>query len=275
MSDTPKLIVGDLGLDIIQDQDQQNPLTEWDVVGAAPCWHRNYKLGTEQPKESPQEYLDRLARDADPELEDLESRLTDADNYLYAGVHERDSKTVYRHPRLFASAQALVGRRREQAMEKYLIVDLYLYDHSGLRISTGSFNDTFDSGKVGFWHISLEQAWKEWGTGDLDPDWDAPSSGPGQADGTPISVRERAERYIKGMVETYNQYLQGDVWGFVAYRRKPGPPTEWNEPEWEELDSCWGFFGSDPRENGMAEHLDAEFGELLKAWDDEYLTYIS
>jgi len=270
MNDTPKLIIGDLGLDIVQDQNPWNPLTESDEVGSVPCWHRRYNLGTEQPKERPQEYLDRLAREADPELEDMESRLEDLELSLY-DFGAKDG--TYRHPRLFARAQALVGRRREQAMEKYLIVDLHLYDHSGLSISTGSFSCQWDSGQVGFWHISLTEAWKEWGTGDADPDWDAPSSGPGLADGTPITVRKRAEQYIECMVETYDQYLQGDIWGFVAYRRKPGPPAEWNEPEWEELDSCWGFFGSDPRENGMAEHLGPEFRPLVDAWDDKYLTY--
>jgi len=57
----------------------------------------------------------------------------------------------------------------------------------------------------------------------------------------------------------YDQYLQGDVWGFVIKNRcdKCG-----QEDETE--DSCWGFYGDDPLTNGMADHLSKEDRDALK-----------
>ena len=44
-----------------------------------------------------------------------------------------------------------------------------------------------------------------------------------------------------------------------------------NIHNWNEVNSCWGFFGRDPRENGMAEHLDEELIELAAKAEVEYL----
>lgn len=39
------------------------------------------------------------------------------------------------------------------------------------------------------------------------------------------------EKYAQGMIDEWNQYLSGDVWG---YKIKAGD---------EDIDSCWGFYG--------------------------------
>jgi hypothetical protein len=46
---------------------------------------------------------------------------------------------------------------------------------------------------------------------------------------------ERSEVLLKGEVETYDQYLRGDVYGYRVFKVENG--------EEEELDSCWGFYG--------------------------------
>jgi len=78
---------------------------------------------------------------------------------------------------------------------------------------------------------------------------------------------------LRGYLATFNQYLAGNVWGFVAEelvemtgQREDG--TAVKREKWIEVDSCWGFFGSDPETNGMKEHVEA----LLKrgyVWTDE------
>ena len=40
---------------------------------------------------------------------------------------------------------------------------LYLYDHSGITMSTGSFCDSWDSGQVGFIYVTKEDIEKEYG----------------------------------------------------------------------------------------------------------------
>lgn len=56
--------------------------------------------------------------------------------------------------------------------------------------------------------------------------------------------RAKARKYAEGMLREWNDYLSGNVYGFMF--EGTGDP-----------DSCWGFYGdSDPWLNGMADHFD-------------------
>ena len=52
----------------------------------------------------------------------------------------------------------------------------------------------------------------------------------------------------------YNQLLSGDVYGFIT-----------KNIQGDELDSCWGFYGTNPMSNGMSEHIAEEYHPLLIA----------
>ena len=80
---------------------------------------------------------------------------------------------------------------------------LYLYDHSGITMSTTPFQCPWDSGQVGFVYISK----------DLIPD-----------------EKEAHKRMIDD-VKLYDQYLKNDVKGFILY-----------EDDDIYVDSCWGFY---------------------------------
>jgi len=103
------------------------------------------------------------------------------------------------------------------------ILPLALYDHSGITMYVGSGPHAldargWDSGMVGFIYID-----------------DATIA----AEGTP---ENRVDACLRGEVETYDQFLRGDVYGYVVTR----PHCEDDEcPHAEVLDSCWGFFGTD------------------------------
>lgn len=135
---------------------------------------------------------------------------------------------------------------------------LYLYDHSGLSMNTTGFNDRWDSGQVGMIYCTLEAARENW----LQPDatWDTllPTG-----DGEEITMREYAIRVMQAEVEQYNQYLQGDVYGFVVEECDKCECC--GHEEWSEVDSCGGFYGSDPFENGMSEYVDESEHDLLRA----------
>lgn len=106
-----------------------------------------------------------------------------------------------------------------------VILPLYLYDHSGITMNTTGFSCSWDSGQVGFIFISKEKIREEYGIKRITKEW-----------------IEKIEGYLKGEVETYDQFLQGDIFGYRVYK-----VTECNlgcEHE-EELDSCWGFYGEE------------------------------
>jgi hypothetical protein len=96
-----------------------------------------------------------------------------------------------------------------------IALPIYMYDHSGITINTTGFSCPWDSGQVGIIYISRKDAIKEWGNKICTK-----------------TVAQRAREYLKGEIETLDQYITGSVYGYIV-----------EDPEGEETDSCWGFYG--------------------------------
>lgn len=127
----------------------------------------------------------------------------------------------------------------EEALEKtgqVILLPIYMYDHSGIALQTTPFACRWDSGKLGFIFVTKEDVRNEYG-------WKLITQ----------ARKEKIHSYLEGEVETYHQFVSGDVWGFVV------------EEDGNEVDSCWGFFGSDPLTNGIFDHLGDEAKEVVKA----------
>lgn len=82
---------------------------------------------------------------------------------------------------------------------------------------------------------------------------------------------ERASEVMDGSIETFKQWAEGDVYGFVIEEWTGACACEeCDAGEWIETDSCWGFYGSDPFENGMALHVPEELHDQLREAEVEY-----
>jgi hypothetical protein len=125
-----------------------------------------------------------------------------------------------------------------------VILPLYLYDHSGITMNTTGFSCGWDSGQVGFIYVSRETLRKEYSVKRISN-----------------KIVEKATKLLLGEVETYDQFLKGDVYGFKVFNVETCDKGCEHE---EEIDSCWGFFGDNFIENGLIEHVDKEFAELLE-----------
>lgn len=114
--------------------------------------------------------------------------------------------------------------------ENYYILPLYLYDHSGITMNTTGFSCPWDSGQVGI--IYMHKTESEEGAG---------------------LTRERAEEIMVQEVKTYDQYLRGEVYGFILEKTFPDKEIDGKiySAENEELDSCWGFTGDTFEESGI------------------------
>lgn len=97
----------------------------------------------------------------------------------------------------------------------FIVLPLYLYDHSAITMNTTGFSCPWDSGQVGFVYMTKEQVREEFGVKYVTK-----------------KVREMAEKRMRQEVETYDMYIKGDVW-YYSIEKEDG----------EHIDSCGGNFG--------------------------------
>lgn len=108
---------------------------------------------------------------------------------------------------------------------------VYLYDHSGQTIRTTSFGDRWDSGKLGFIVAYRADIIKEYSVNKR----------------ISAKVKENVKNVLEGEIETLNQWIMGEVYGFRLINKE----TKENE------DSCFGFYG-DRADNGIFDYLNVE-----------------
>ena len=100
-----------------------------------------------------------------------------------------------------------IGENLEEREKTHYVYKLNAMIHSGVYLSITSdlkqYHMGFDSGQIGFLLITRGE-----------------------------SEIPHPDKYAEGMVETWNQYLSGDVWGYVI-----------EDGEQNLIDSCWGFYG--------------------------------
>jgi len=119
---------------------------------------------------------------------------------------------------------------------KIEVLPLFLYDHSGITISTSGFGCSWDSGQIGWIYTDMEilnttHGFKHW-------------------------TKERRDNAIKWMesdVKTYDQYLTGKVFGYMI-----------EGSEGDEFGGCWGFIGDDFKESGLLGHAKDEIQYEIK-----------
>lgn len=129
------------------------------------------------------------------------------------------------------------GLSHEETLEifksdNHLCIEVYFYDHGIQSVSCSSFvgrahHADWDSGCVGIIFISHEDIIKNWG--DLSEE-----------------SLEKAEACLRAEVNEYDMYIRGDVWGYVVSKAKHYYAEDGDvHTEWEEVDSCWGFYGQE------------------------------
>lgn len=163
---------------------------EWSTFGRMVCWHRRYNLGDWRKDQRYPEHTD---------------------------------GTTFSDPGDFREWWRENGKGG-------VILPLFLYDHSGITMSTGPFSCPWDSGQVEYIYATREMILAEFGGKILT-----------------AKRKQQAEKILRQEVETYDQYLTGDIWGYVI-----------EDEEGNYLESCWGFYGSDYCKTealSMADHL--------------------
>lgn len=113
---------------------------------------------------------------------------------------------------------------------KYVGLNLYLYDHSGITISTEPFSCPWDSSMVGFIYVDKEKIRKEFGVKNVTQ-----------------KLMKTVKEILKHEIEIYDLYLRGEIYGFKLYDKDDNL-----------VDSCYGFYGTNWGENGMKDYVPKE-----------------
>lgn len=195
-------------INIYQDENPEDP-REWDNLGTMTCFHSRYNLGDKHDFDSVEEVWTSLAYDAGFDIEKLE---------------EMELADVI-----------------EIANNNYVILSLYLYDHSGITMRTRPFSCPWDSGQVGIIYVSNEKAKKELG---IDGD---------------SYYREglTAADILKGEVETYDKFISGEVYGYNTEPTHRNKSIDCN-------DSCWGFYDYEQMVEEAKQAIDYSIKEYKK-----------
>lgn len=115
-------------------------------------------------------------------------------------------------------------RERECGKGKYAFIPVYMYDHSGLAFSFGSFNDHWDSGLLGFIWYNIKRLKKSYA----------------------IEDEEKLEGAVKAEAEQFFAYVSGDTYCY-----------EVRDEEGNVLDACGGFYLEKDAEECAKESLES------------------
>lgn len=81
------------------------------------------------------------------------------------------------------------------AKDMFVCLPVYLLDHSGLYVSVNDFNDSWDSGQLGFIYCTKQDAQKWFNNTDV--------------------TEDEIKKELTAEVEEYNDYLNGAWYGFL------------------------------------------------------------
>lgn len=237
-------------LEVEQDEIAEDP-RDWDNLCTMVCWHRHYNLGDKHDFDNPDEFMQHL--------------YLDVTGKHWCDDHDDDDwQDVY---------------KELQKTNLVLIKPINMYDHSGITVSTSNgypYNDRWDAGTVGFIYVTKKTIFREGcqlAERDENGEYiliehkheNAPSTYSHKCiPTTEDNWKEVADYHIETEMETYDQYLRGEVYGFKLIKtvvdQEPCPHCgevirEYEEEE--EVDSCWGFYGDCLEDNGILDNISA------------------
>jgi len=115
---------------------------------------------------------------------------------------------------------------------RYIGVEVFAYVHSGVTIRAAArnpFTCPWDSGRSGFVYTTVEKALKEYGRKKMSN-----------------KLKRKVQEILRREVETFDQYLQGDVYFYVVRKGV------------DIVDTCSGIYGQAQAEKEAKEFIDAE-----------------
>lgn len=181
---------------VINDPDPLNPRTDYDNMGIIISWARRYDLGDHEG--------DKLRRSLEYDDVDI-TEIADVEDYLM------------KHYGVFA------------------VLPVYMYDHSGISLSTTPFGCMWDSGQIGYIVT----------TGDRYMDWFGSPNETIDMSNIPVFEEQvkKAKEKMRNEIRVYDNYINGECYMYVI--EKIVECEECGHREYDLLDVCGGFEDED------------------------------
>jgi len=130
------------------------------------------------------------------------------------------------------------------------VLPVSAYIHGGISLSIGSPTCRWDSGYIGFIVIEKEKVREGFRIKRITKEF-----------------KEKSIEIAKSELETYSQYLNGEVYGYNTY-----------DKDGEDIDSCWGYYGYDHEESGLLDsakyYIDYHIEKQTKSKYERIKTFI-
>ena len=214
-------------LKIVRDQDTEKP--RWDPVSRFATWLDRYTIGDEQPKCTPDEWLESLLT---PEEQDEFEAFKDEYPAMLGHAYGSKEYKEYYRTRDASEKEKLL----DLVSRRYFVRTVSAYIHSGITISTGGFSCPWDSGFIGYIVVKKD---------------------------------EGTEEMLESEIELYDMYLQGDVWGYQVLDVQKCNLGHTHETEIDSCYGFYGSKLADVKADmaDHIEHNFTD-EEWQKAWDD-------
>lgn len=192
-------------IEILVDEDSNDSPRDWDNMGTIATWHRHGNYGDVQPIQSPLEYMAYLIAYNYGDKINFPEYYADCEDWLNDGDDERVLKCFNKY---------------------YVMLPVYAYEHGGITLSIGRFNDPFDSGQLGFIYVEKKKVLKEFSR----KHWNK-------------SLEDKVIHNLKGEIETYDDYLNNNVYGYAIWKEYETDEDEDVEYDMmDSIDSLWGIY---------------------------------
>lgn len=260
---------------IERDKNPWNPRTEQDGnVGTMMCWYQSYNLGDSNKNKykNPEDFLQDLLRQKvnektilnyvrNSKADGIEIKYNRSDCVWELWTTNKAKFQLYSEQTeldwlIDSIVETLSSKDIWYLLKKHaniIALPLYLYDHSGITMSTASFNNCWDSGQIGWIYTDKENI--------LSQRYKFRNSKGNLIKITKRNWKEVAYQILKKEVKIYNMYLQGEVYGIIIEE------YDSDFEDFDETDSCWGFYDDGYDEEKILLKLAPEMGVTEELYD--------